>query len=189
MNKIRLTQFESENINAVKDFTDQWIGLDYFSCEDLRHFLLLSQKDGWNASFLAWEDQKLIGVRLTLAPSTWISAETKIQITKWNVDADKVGYFKSLFIDENYRAQGLGKLLSAESKKILLKQGAQAIVTHSWLESPGNSSQNYLLKDGFTEVSRYANFWEPIDYECVRCTPKRCQCTAVEMIKYISDVP
>ncbi|MGZ3794704.1 MAG: GNAT family N-acetyltransferase [Bdellovibrio sp.] len=186
MKNICVLPFESKDIFAVKEFTDLWIGRDYYSFKDLERILELSWKNNLNSSFLAWDRSQLVGVRLTFAPGQWISEKLKVCPEKWNVSADKVAYFKSLFIDEKYRSLGLGKMLSSMSKEIVQKQHGEAIVTHSWLESPGNSSQMYLSKDGFTEIARHEKFWEPIDYQCTRCSPQRCQCTAVEMIKYIS---
>jgi ribosomal protein S18 acetylase RimI-like enzyme len=187
MGTIHFTKFDAVHIDAVKSFTDQWIGKNYYSLSDLQDVLKKSQTDGLNASFLAWSDERLVGVRLTLAPSTWIRPGLRVTPEKWKVDPEKVGYFKSLFVDEEFRAHGLGQKLSAESKKILEQQGALAIVSHSWLESPNNSSQRYLLNAGFVEVARHEKFWEPIDYECTRCSPRRCECTAIEMIKYIGN--
>ncbi|MGZ3773359.1 MAG: GNAT family N-acetyltransferase [Bdellovibrio sp.] len=185
MAKISFTPFEFKHLHSVKVFTDKWIGENYYTVEDLESLLSMSCKGGLNASILAWDDSQLVGVRLTLAPGQWIRGDLKITPQKWNVDADKVAYFKSLFIDESYRSQGLGAKLSALSKEIILRQGGMAVLTHSWLESPANSSQIYLLKDGFKEIARHEKFWHHIDYLCTRCAPDRCQCTAVEMIKFI----
>lgn len=185
MDDFRITHLDFTDIQSVKLFTDRWIGANYFSLLDLQDILEKSKKDGLNASFLAWKQERLIGVRLTFAPSTWVSSAQQICPDLWTVPPESVGYFKSLFIDEEFQNQGLGKRLSKISGETLLKQGAKAIVTHSWLESPNNSSQNYLIKSGFIVVANHKNFWEHIDYQCLRCSPSRCKCTAVEMIKYL----
>jgi GNAT superfamily N-acetyltransferase len=174
-----------DDLEVVKRFTDCWIGNEYYSEHDLREILKQSSKDGCSSCFLAWHGQTLIGVRLSLAPSHWMNSSVKSYPELWNIESHLVGYFKSLFIHGEFRGQGIGKKLSDLAIAILRRQGAKAIVTHSWLESPDNSSQSYLLAAGFTEVGRHQRFWEPIDYHCLRCGPERCQCTAVEMIKLI----
>ena len=97
----------------------------------------------------------------------------------------KMSYFKSLFVSGDYQQQGLGKTLSTKSIELLKQMGAEAILCHSWLESPGNSSQKYLQRMGFTDVTTHEKFWYPVDYHCTRCGPAKCVCTAIEMIKKI----
>ena len=96
-----------------------------------------------------------------------------------------MSYFKSLFVSGDYQQQGLGKTLSTKSIELLKQMGAEAILCHSWLESPGNSSQKYLQRMGFTDVTTHEKFWYPVDYHCTRCGPAKCVCTAIEMIKKI----
>ena len=68
---------------------------------------------------------------------------------------------------------------------ILKDMGAEAVLCHSWMESPENSSQRYLLKMGFQKIKEHPKFWYEIDYFCTRCGPSRCVCTAGEMIKLL----
>lgn len=187
LEKIDIRSFELLDLDRIKKFTDDWIGLNYFSVEDLKTIQLQSCFNGLNASLVAYAGEQIVGVRLSLAPASWIDADMKLSTYLWQVDAGSVGYFKSLFIHKDYRNSGLGTKMSAESEQILRKMGANAILTHSWLESPNNSSQKYLQSFKFIELARIPKFWNHIDYLCVHCTPNPCQCTAVEMIKYISS--
>jgi len=174
------------DIIKVKQFTDQWIGKNYFSEIDLKKVVGLSIKDSYNASFLASEDNELVGIRLTYAPGFWVNKFLEgISPDLWKVDQQKVAFFKSLFIKKDYQGKGLGKKLSNESIKVLKQMGAKAIVCHSWLESPNDSSRRYLHKMGFEKIKEYPQFWNDLNYECIRCSPKKCVCTAVEMIKYL----
>lgn len=185
MHKITFRSLELNDIETVKKFTDQWIGLNYFSKLELEVIYKKSQQRGLNSSFLAWDGEDLVGIRLTLAPGWSGSGQQKTFSERWTVNPLTVGYFKSLFVHPNYWRRGYGKELSRLSQQILKEQGATAIVTHSWFESPGQSSQALLLKMGFTEVGRHLKYWEAIDYLCNLCKPLRCRCTAIEMIKYI----
>lgn len=183
---IEIKNFDLDDIPEVKLFTDQWIGDNYFSHEDLEIVLMLSCWKDLNASFVARVNGELAGVRLTYAPGTWLD-QTRPGLTPefWQVSAKYVAYFKSLFIAEKFQQMGIGKRLSAKSIEVLLKQGAKAIICHSWIQSPGNSSQIYLDRMGFRPVKEHLRFWYPIDYECPVCSPERCECTALEMIKYL----
>lgn len=172
----------------VIDFTNQYIGNNYFSEEDLEKILKFSTLKTLNSSLLALQDTELIGVRLTYMPGLWVSnPDLTIAPDLWQVDKERVGYFKSLFVKPQYQSQGVGVKLSSTSLAILKKVKTQAVVTHSWVESPNNSSLNYLTKMGFKEVRDIKNAWSHIDYDCVRCTPKRCYCTAKEMILKLTE--
>lgn len=176
---------EFSDLENVKAFTDRWIGENYYSIAELKEGLEFSQKGHLNASLIAVEKQELVGVRLTYAPGNWTKKAKGISPQLWRVSEQVVAYFKSLFIHEDFQKKGIGRELSSRSMEILKEMGAKAIICHSWLESPGNSSQIYLQKMGFEEVARHEKFWSPIDYHCTRCGPDRCICTAVEMIKYL----
>jgi ribosomal protein S18 acetylase RimI-like enzyme len=176
----------SSDIPVLLSFTDKWIGYNYFGQTELTQYFDQSCIDDKVCSFVAVNKNDIVGLRLTLAPGKWIDKNTRgLSPLKWDVDPNKLAYFKSLFIAQDFQGNSLGKELSNASIKVLKEMGAQAILCHSWLESPNNSSQRYLEKMGFEEVERYPLFWEPIDYMCTRCAPSRCQCTAAEMIKYI----
>lgn len=180
-----IRELQTSDLAAVKDFTDQWIGENYYQMSELEECLTFSQAQNLNASFVAMDGEKLIGVRLTYAPGSWVQKARGITPTEWDSEADRVAYFKSLFIHGDYQKKGIGKKLSDKSISVLKELKAKAIICHSWLESPGNSSQKYLMKMGFSEVAQHPKFWYPIDYECTRCAPERCVCTASEMIKYL----
>lgn len=183
--EMMIRELAPTDIAGVKSFTDRWIGENYYSNEELQESLEFSKKNNLNASLVAVEGDKIVGVRLTYAPGAWTKKARGITPAGWKVAQNEVAYFKSLFIHEEFQKMGIGRRLSSQSIEILKQMGARAIICHSWLESPGNSSQKYLQKMGFEEVARHEKFWYPIDYQCTRCGPARCVCTAVEMIKYL----
>lgn len=179
--------FQHDKIDDVKQFTDCWIGQDYFCVEELADVLDLSCSSKLNASFLAYDQDLLVGVRLSYLPGAWVKSARGITPALWPCQVDKVAYFKSLFIAQSAQKKGLGRTLSQKSLDVLKQAGAQAVVCHSWLESPEDSSRRYLQAMGFRSVASHEKFWEPIDYLCTRCTPKPCQCTAVEMLKILEE--
>ncbi|MCP4914825.1 MAG: GNAT family N-acetyltransferase [Oligoflexia bacterium] len=182
-----IRKMQRNDLAAVKTFTDRWIGQDYFSMDELDDVFNLSYADNPenSVSFVAIVDDELAGVRLSFAPGKWLEKGRGITPKKWKVDHSKVAYFKSLFVAEKFQAKGLGKKLSNHSIEEIKSLGGEAIVCHSWLESPNNSSQRYLVKMGFEEIQNHEKYWYHIDYECTRCGISRCICTAQEMIKYL----
>lgn len=181
-------------IPEVIKFTDQQIGLGYYTRQDLEEIVSLCQNQSNHpVSFLlvdSSQDNKILGIRLTLPPGKWLgTARFSTLPEKWQVPPDEVGYFKSLFLSPSIQGQGLGSQLSSRSLNNLKKLGAKAVVCHAWIESPGNSSRKYLLKMGFQEVGTHANFWSHIDYLCSGCQSNPCRCSAAEMILYLKDSP
>ena len=181
-----IRSFMAEDIGQVKSFTDTWIGTGYYKEEELARVLEISTLNGRCCSYLAFDQEKLVAVRLTFAPGTWAKDITRgLTPDSWKIPFEKMAYFKSLFVHEDYQGQGLGKSLSQKSIETLKEMGAQGILCHSWIESPGDSSRRYLKRMNFEQVAEHKEYWKPIDYLCTRCTPNPCVCTAAEMVYYI----
>jgi GNAT superfamily N-acetyltransferase len=180
---INIRELTQADVTMIKEFTDRWIGLNYYAPGELES--LLEQGRGCSLGAFC-EAGEMAALRLTLAPGTWHKQlERGLSPELWRVSIDDMAYFKSLFVAEKFQAKGLGTKLSLASIENLKKSGGKAVLCHSWLESPNNSSQRYLIKLGFSAIAQFPKFWYPIDYHCTRCGPKRCECTAVEMVKYI----
>lgn len=186
-------EFESTDIEAVKIFTDSNIGSNYFSRTELKSVLKQSVRDGINCSFVLERKTKneqnfsnrIIGVRLSYAPGMWKHGKgSQLRPDLWGVKLEQVGYFQSLFVDQEARGEGWGPKLSELSLQQMRKLGAKAVVTHAWAQSPDNSSVRYLEKFGFQKVIDHPEYWINVDYTCTY-DGKPCRCTAVEMIKHL----
>ncbi|OUR96871.1 hypothetical protein A9Q84_11075 [Halobacteriovorax marinus] len=177
---------EIDDVDEVLAFTDKWIGKNYYDKQELLDILHMGIRDGLNASLKAVVSGQLAGIRISLAPGNWIKPTSR-GLTKdlWNVESDSMAYFKSLFVSGDFQKIGIGRALSSESIRVLGEMGAKGVLCHSWLESPGNSSQKYLLSFGFQPVKEHKLFWSVIDYVCTKCGPSKCSCTAIEMVKYL----
>lgn len=184
---MNIRPLEKSDLIAVKAFADRWIGKDYYQLESLEEAydasLISLNKKRVSCSFVAFESFQIIGIRLTFAPNKWGKLiDRGLSPKKWEISIEQMAYFKSLFVSQEYQGKGVGRTLSQCSLDLLKKVGAKGVLCHSWLESPGNSSQNYLKKFGFIEIERHPKFWFPVEYLCNRCRPKKCECTACEMI-------
>lgn len=187
--RTEILEILDSDLPEIKSFCDFWIGPNYYQLPELQKSLAYSLKNNLNASFLVRNNSsKVVAIRLTYAPGEWVYSARGLTPHLWQSNPQKTAYFKSLFVHEDYQQLGLGRALSEASINVLLRMGAEAIICHSWLESPGNSSQKYLLKMGFNQINKHPKFWNPIDYDCPRCAPKRCECTAIEMIKYLKEI-
>lgn len=185
---MKFLPFTRDWVPAAKKFTDRAIGDGYYTEEQLHQIVENSQVNGQSCSLLLVDDKNdVFGVRITLPPGKWHLKDNivgRIHPEKWRTKLEETGYFQSLFIDDSLQGQGWGSKLSLKAMEILKQNGIKAVATHSWKESPGNSSAKYLLKLGFQEVAEHPLFWYPIDYSCTRCG-KPCVCTATEMIRYL----
>ncbi len=178
--------FTLDDVEKVRLFTDRAIGTNYYAADELREIYKKSLKNGQECT-LVLEDEKgdVRGVRITYPPGNWQKGKGKgLNPAKWQVPLEETAYFQSLFVDPALTGEGWGKKLSFAAIEILKKLKAKAIVTHSWKESPHDSSGRYLRSLGFRLVATHPLYWKEVDYVCTRCG-KPCLCTAEEMILYL----
>ncbi|MEE2742979.1 MAG: GNAT family N-acetyltransferase, partial [Bdellovibrionota bacterium] len=153
---IQIKNFNLKDLEKAKKFTDQWIGENYYALDELEEILEKSQLNGESASFIAEDKGEIVGIRFSFAPGKWTGSFKKgLSFDLWKIEPDSMGYFKSLFVHGDYQGKGLGKSLSNKSLEVFKKMGAEGALCHSWLESPGNSSQKYLFKMGFEKVKEH----------------------------------
>ena len=177
-------EFKEEDIEKLLKLTDDLIGINYYSYQDLYKIYKNGFYKGEQLSIII-EDKDIIGFRFTLAPNTWL--DKKIAPELWGVKKEEVAYFQSIFIAKHMTGQGIGRIASLKSIEKLKRLGVKAVVCHSHVESPNNSSQKYLLKLGFKNIKEYPLFWSNIDYLCDTCKVNPCKCTAREMIKVLYE--
>jgi len=182
-NNLKLTPLDISHKESFLNFSDQFIGKNYFNESNFQEQVDLSCKNGLNCSFVLIDNKNIIaGIRLTYAPGQWLNKIKTRYIQEQNLDLNSVAYFKSLFINPNYQKQGLGPKLSNQSIKVLQKMNATHILSHSWKESPNNSSVKYLQKQNFKALGEIKNYWQEVDYLCSGCQLRPCICTSIEML-------
>lgn len=140
-----------------------------------------------NASFVAYHHDKLVGFRITFAHNHW-QIDQWVSPNLWQVDINKVCYFKCNTIDESYRSLGIGRKLLELSITVAKRQGAVAGVSHLWKQSPNNSAISYFTKCGGKLVKLHPNKWHEDSkngYDCILCGLD-CHCEAAEMIIYFA---
>jgi ribosomal protein S18 acetylase RimI-like enzyme len=180
---LQIVKFQEKHIESFLKFSDRYIGPNYYRREELAPYL---REPSFSYALVNTKTSEVLGIRLTLAAGQWMDkVDPKgLHPKLWNVAPEKVGYFKTIFLADDLRGQAVGQELSKESLSALKADGHEAVLCHSWNESPRNSSRRYLEKLGFTPVSVIENFWTAIDYECIRCG-KPCLCSATEMICHL----
>jgi predicted N-acetyltransferase YhbS len=166
---------------AVTAIADVAIGPGYYPETLVIDYIERSRVKNISQSFVACDEEKVIGFRFTFPPNRWEAGRGKgLSADKWPASLSETAYFQSCFIDENYMGNGIGKRLSNASIDSLRKTGTRLVIAHSWKESPHNSSFRYLSKLGFHPVAEYIHYWYDVDYVCKICG-KPCVCTAIEM--------
>jgi ribosomal protein S18 acetylase RimI-like enzyme len=183
---MRIRELKSQDLETVLSFADKQIGQDYFTEAKLQRIIQASEKDGVMCSFVLEDVDGIQAIRLTYPPGQWLDRDSRqpIHPQLWKVPLEQTAYFQSLFLSGRYAGQGWGQRLSMASIENLRKLKTQAVVCHSWDESPFNSSRRYLDRLGFQAVISIPNYWKCIDYECTRCG-RPCECTATEMVLYL----
>lgn len=179
----KILPFTAEFITGVVNFTDQQIGKNYYTIEEMQENQKKSiATNGEITSFILIDAEKRIqGLRLAYPAGNWAHGKgNKLRPDLWPFPLEKSAYFQSLFITEEARGFGFGPLMSAQSLEVFKRLGNQGVITHCWKESPENTSYKYLTSFGFKAVVEHPLYWVDVDYECTR-DGKPCRCTAIEM--------
>ncbi len=178
-----------EDIESIKVFCDDAIGKNYYSVDELKQIWHRSTAQNQTYSLVLVDTKNrsrpIRGIRICFPPGQWAKGKgNQIRPDLWKVPIAETAYFQSLFVDENLRGQGWGPKLSQAAIQSLKTAGTRAVVCHSWVESPGDSSGRYLRSLGFETVIFHKEYWKDVDYLCTR-DGNPCLCTAEEMILYL----
>lgn len=188
MSDVQIYTLEIEDYDAVIELGNEVHGDNYLFPEKIQEIRERSIKDGINCSLVAYngprEAGKLLGFRLTYAPGMW-EPDRWCSIERWGYEPDELCYFKCNTVSEESRGTGIGSRLLHESIECAKKQGAEAGITHIWMQSPGNSAFKYFKKNGGQVVEIHENRWaddyKNENYICI-VDGEDCICSAAEMI-------
>jgi len=183
MSNIEFKPLSEEYFHLSMEFMDEQVGKNFLKLEDLHIYTELSKVGNESTSFVALDGDKLIGLRLTFAHPQWLKVyANKLNPELWPQNFSKIAYFKSNFVSKKFQGKGIGSQLAKLSLDKLTKHNFEAIICHSWLESPQSSSLKYLQKLGFEPIKKHECFWYDIDYQCNSCQLEKCECSAMEML-------
>lgn len=182
--KYLIKSLSKEDFDGVIKLGNEIHGEGYLCPQSLELIYKKGLFHNLNASFVAYDQEKLIGFRLTYAPSNW-EMDQWCTPTEWPCDPSQVAYFKCNTIDQQYQGQGIGGQLLNQSVTVLRQMGAKAGLSHIWMQSAGNASYKYFTKAGGVLIKTHPRRWhfdESLpDYVCILCGHD-CHCDASEMI-------
>ncbi|MCJ8321480.1 MAG: GNAT family N-acetyltransferase [Colwellia sp.] len=187
-NKFNYQPLTEQDFSKVIELGNYVHGEGYLTPENLKQWYLQGIINEINAGLVVYDNDKLIGFRITYAINQW-HIDQWYSPALWKVAKDKVCYFKCNTVDENYRGHGVGSKLLQLSIAAAKKQGALAGVSHLWKQSPGNSAVGYFTKCGGELVASHPDKWYQASkegYDCILCG-NNCHCEAAEMIIYFTE--
>lgn len=159
-------------------------GDNYLTNALLSDYYTKSFVDDINASWIALNQNSVVGFRLTFAHNQWQTDEWCTP-SLWPATAANICYFKCNTVDPAMQGQGIGSHLLRKSIDAAKLQGADAGLAHIWLASPGNSAFKYFTKNGGQLIKKHANKWRYASiyagYDCPVCA-EYCECEGAEML-------
>lgn len=182
-NNLQLINLAPCHFDDVINLGNYVHGDGYLTLGIIQNVLDKSIRNDLNCSFVIYDNEKLVGFRLTFAPENW-DIDKWCTPSLWGVPPENVCYFKCNTIDENYRGQKIGRHLLEASIEVTKKMGATAGVCHTWMQSPGNVAYSYFIGCGGEFVKIHPNRWfedGQNGYNCILCSYD-CHCDASEMI-------
>lgn len=167
---------------GVSALADRLVGDDYYTAEIVGETMERSTHDGRVFSYVATHEGDLVAFRFVLPPGRWEHGRGEgLAPSRWRAPLEKTAYFQSCFVDHAVMGRGIGRALAHRALLDLKEHGAQAVVAHSWKESPHGSSLRYLTRLGFEPVAEHPEYWVDVDYTC-SLDGKPCHCTAIEVV-------
>lgn len=174
---------------AVAALATRVIGPGYYPPETVLEYLERSTVGSVVCSHVALAGERLVGFRFALPPGRWEEGRGRgLHPELWPAPLDRCGYFQSSYVDLEWSGRRIGRRMAREAIASLRALGSEAVVTHSWKESPHGSSFRYLSRLGFVAVAELPEYWSEVDYVC-RLDGKPCQCTAIEMVLDLRERP
>ncbi|GAB3011997.1 GNAT family N-acetyltransferase [Bowmanella dokdonensis] len=184
MSDIQYQQLTPDHFDRLLALANHVHGDNYLDMPSLQKLYNAGLKNDLNASWVALDDDRLVGFRLTLAAGNW-QPDKWCSPSLWPVPRQEVCYFKCNTVDASYRAAGIGSKMLKLSVGEAAKQGAKAGLAHIWMASPGNSAFKYFSKCGGKLVKEHPGKWQENcindGYVCPVCGTE-CDCVAAEMI-------
>lgn len=175
---------QPEHFDGVVTLGNHVHGDNYLSLDSLASMFEKSFHGEINASWVALDDEKVVGFRITYAHSHW-QPDKWCTPERWQVPADKVCYFKCNTVSPDYQGCGIGSTMLSHSIDSARQQGALAGLAHIWLASPGNSAFKYFSKNGGELIKKHPDKWryEALyeGYDCPVCDGV-CACEGAEML-------
>jgi len=182
-NKISYRTITEQDFAQVIALGTKVHGEGYIDDNNIKQWVNKGIKDNINASYVAYDGDKLVGFRITYATTQW-QIDHWCSPKLWQLPVEQVCYFKCNTVDENYRGYGVGSQLLKLSIMAAQQQGAKAGISHLWRQSPGNSAVKYFTKCGGKLIKDHRDRWHELSvqgYQCPVCE-KLCHCVAAEMM-------
>jgi len=187
--EIRYQKMSEHDFPAIIVLATEVHGNGYVDEQSIKEWFNRGIKNGINASYVAYHEDKLVGFRMTYAAEQW-EIDEWCSPELWQFSPSEVSYFKCNTVDENYRGHAIGGKLLYHSIAALKQQGAKAGVSHLWMQSPGNSAVRYFTKCGGKLIKVHPDRWHEMStqgYDCPICHHD-CHCSAAEMLIDFSEV-
>jgi GNAT superfamily N-acetyltransferase len=184
MNSIRYQTLTPKHFDAVIQLGNEVHGDNYLDFDKCHDYQKRSVFNNINASWVAFDGDKLIGFRITFAAPYW-QEDQWCSPPLWGIPKSEICYFKCNTVNPAYQGKGIGSALLNLSSKEVKRQGSRAGLAHIWLASPGNSAFKYFSKCGGKLIKEHPNKWQQLSiedgYDCPVCEGL-CTCVAAEML-------
>lgn len=184
--KFEITDLQKEYIPQLLDISDQVLGKDYLKYEDLEK-VLNNQEEYMCKIVLNTKNRKVIGFCLCLIVTPEILPSI-LKMPKERIPgalrhSEKIGVLKTTAIAGEYQGHGIGKKLTDECYRTMLKSNVQSICSVAWKNGDRINIGGILDSLGFKKYTEIENYWKDDSlkngYACPVCGKPPCLCSAV----------
>ncbi|SHI22644.1 GNAT family N-acetyltransferase [Ferrimonas marina] len=188
--ELHYTPLQPEHFAQVVALGNAVHGEGYLTLPILEDWAQRGHAKGINASYVALNQGRLVGFRITFAVGQW-QPDDWCTPSQWPVNPAQVCYFKCNTVAPDCQGQGIGSAMLSHSISAAQQQGAVAGLAHIWKQSPGNSAMRYFQRCGGVLIASHPGKWRQASlegYDCVVCGIP-CSCEAAEMLLDFAQLP
>lgn len=188
--------YQPQDSNPIIEIGDEVLGRGYITVDEIDECYKEKSRAKGNVNFFVAElDGKIAGFSWAYRPGLFPSGPFAKGL--WPVDESEVAYIATMGVKREFGRRGIGTELLRRLHKRAREQGAKALVSHSWIESPGNASTKLVNKSKFTPLKIHYRLWyKKTWYEssedisiCRRCILPPCRCSALEVMLHFHGHP
>lgn len=185
----KIKDIVEDNIAAVLAISDEQLGKDYLSSNDIKE--MINNREKHFAKIVFNLNNEAIGFCLcSILTSDELEKYLLVpieELSKALTYSKKIGLIKVIAVKENYQGRGIGYNLVGKCISEFIERNVSSMYCVGWKSSKGVNIGGILKNYDFKIIKEIPNYWREDslekNYYCHDCGQPPCQCTAVIFVR------
>lgn len=181
---IKIKEMDPCNFSEVIKIVDVVLEQNFLNLETSKVYWEKGAKNKYQNSLIVEKEDKIVGFLFAFAPGKWKPDEF-CSVKDWPEKAENAAYIELIGVLPSFQRNMIATSLLKKSIQISINQGAEFIVSHIWVNSPGLAALKLFKKFGAREIKLYKKRWFSgslnTSRKCAICS-NPCRCDSLEII-------